>query len=236
MSLPNINVVPTHEMELKVLRKKITFVPYTVEQEKGILTAIDTESTEDMVRNYVKVAEACISEPIDWDKLSLIDFVNMIINLRAKSKGETVSLKRKECGKCKGTYEVEVAIDEQIVYDRPTRLKVMHKITDNLSVQLMPLRFNFFYELDGVKTELDLYTVTASYSIMKVIFNEEIHTKFTAKEVREKVINNLTKKQLKGIFDSTQKLISMKLIIESTCPKCKHKDKDEIKDFLKFLS
>jgi phage FluMu protein Com len=189
-----------------------------------------------MVRNYVKVAEACINDKIEWEKLSLIDFVHLIINLRAKSKGETITLKRKECGKCKNAYEFDVSIDEKIEYEREKTLKVMHKITDELAIQLVPLRFNFFYEMDDVKTELDLYTLTASHSIIKVIYGKDIHTKFTPAELRKKVINNLTKQQLKGIFDSTKKLISMKMVIQSTCPKCKHIDKDEIKDFLKFLN
>ena len=50
MSLPNIISAPIHTLQLQVLNKKITFSPFIVAQEKGFITAISDNNTEDIIK------------------------------------------------------------------------------------------------------------------------------------------------------------------------------------------
>ena len=110
MSLPKINILPTHEVELKILNKNVRFRPYTIEEEKGLVTAMNDDNPKDIIINYISVIQNCLVDDIDFENLSLIDFITIAIYLRAKSQGESLNLTKKECIECKKTFDFEINI------------------------------------------------------------------------------------------------------------------------------
>lgn len=238
-SLPNIKIGPVHTVHLRVMDKEIHFVPFTVSQEKGILNATNAieeniSNTKDIINNYISIAKSCVQEELDWEKISLIDFMTISIFLRAKSQGEVISLQKKECEKCKKSYPFDVNIEESLIFDNVENFKKIIKIDDILSIEIVPLKINYLYDFDNLKNELDFFVSMISHSISKIFFKDEIYTNLSIEDIKTNCVDNLTKFQLKKINTEFDKLISLRLALEMTCPHCQNKERQSITNFLEF--
>jgi hypothetical protein len=230
-TLPEINVLPVHDLFLPVLKTEFKFVPYTIDQERSILTALDSDDVTAIIDNYKKMIEIC-GNGVDFDKLSAMEFILIAVNLRAKSKGEILDITTK-CKKCESPIELSVNIEDHIITENETVVTEMCKIDDDLSFEIVPVKLPFLYATENVKTQTDLMLETAVHSINKVFWKEDIFTEFTPESLKEKI--SLTYPIIKKIFDSAAKLIRLTLKIEMVC-KCEHKEEYIIRDFLKYLS
>lgn len=232
--LPEINVLPIHEIFLPILDIKYKFVPYTIDQERSILTAVDSDDIPAIVNNYIQLMNVCGSK-IEIEKLSAMEFIMIAVNLRSKSKGEILDITTK-CKKCSKTIELSVNIEDKIVTENSDVLKDICKIDDNLAFEIVPVKMQFLYALENVKTETDLMLETAVHSINKVFWKDDIFTEFTPESLKTQI--SLTYPILKKVFESATKLIRMTMKLEVPCmdKACGHKEEYVIRDFLKYLS
>lgn len=238
MSLPEIgNILPIHTLYLEILGVDTKYQPYNVEQEKAILTALESEKTEDIINNYVQVLDSCIRDEINWSKISLVDFLNLVIHIRAKSAGEVLSLTKKECQnkECKKAFEFELDLEDSIIYTNKENKKEIIKVNDDISFELIPIKMEFLKHLDKLESELDLKVYTISFSVGKMFYKEEIYNDFEPADMANKILSKLSSKNINKLYDCTQKMISLKMVIKSKCIHCKHEDEIELDDFLKFL-
>lgn len=234
-SLPNINILPVHTTRLEYMGKEISFNPFTIQQEKGLLMALESNDNSDIIKNYQAVINDCIKDDINWNELTLVDFINLIVNLRAKSKGEKLSLKKEKCSKCNKPFEFYIELDESIKYKNKENKTDKIKFNENLTLELKPLNYNYLIDLDKQKDEIDLYRHTAAYAISKVIYNDDIFKITDYEKLKENVLNNLTLENLKDIFKKCENLISIQLEINSECPFCQNKEKSNVDNFIKLL-
>ncbi len=232
--LPVINVLPVHELYLPVQKKTFSFVPYTVEQERNILTAIDSKDTRAIVSNYMKVISEC-GDGIDFENLTAMEFILIAVNLRSKSKGEILDISTK-CKKCEKPIELSINIEDHIITENEEIVTDICKIDDELAFEIVPVKMSFLYEVEGIETQADLLLETAAHSIKKVFWNKEIYTDFTPDQIMERI--TLTYPTLKKIFESSSKLIKMTLKIDVAChdKECGHTEDYIVRDFLKYLS
>ena len=91
MALPKIKH-PTYSITIPSNDKKVNFRPFTVQEEKLLLMAKNSEKTEDIINTVKQVIQNCIIEPIDVEKLAIFDIEYIFIKLRSKSVGEIVDL------------------------------------------------------------------------------------------------------------------------------------------------
>jgi len=231
-SLPNINVLPVHELKLPVLNKQICFVPFNIEQEKSLINALDDEKTNDIIRNYEQVLKSCLKTDLDWDNLSVVDYITLVIWVRAKSKGESIDLIKKECKGCKKSFEFSIKIEDAIKFKNMGVVKKIVKITDDLSFEIEPLNYKFLFDIDKIKNEMDMYVHTAIHCISKVFWQKEIY-KAEPEELEEKVIKKLRKMDLEKLFKTYGDLVTVFMEVEYVCPHCEEKEKVVINNFLK---
>jgi len=239
MELPVINVAPIHRVSLKVIDKEIEFSPYTIEQEKMILTSMESEKFSDVLTNYKGILETCIKDDLDIINTPMVDIINLLINLRVKSTDETITLTRKKCIECEESYEFNVDVEQSIIYENEDILKKIIKVDDRLKLELIPKTFKYLYGLEvteGNLTEYDIMLTNVSHSISKVIFDGKIYTDHTPSDLCQKVLKGMTKSQIVKIHDDVEKLISIHLEINSICPHCKHEETNRVEDFLKFTN
>jgi len=234
--LPNINVAPVHRLHINILDQDINYVPFTVAQEKGYISAITNKDMGDIVNNYLFLAKSCVQEDLEWEKMSLIDFITIAINIRAKSQGETISLQKNECRKCKKSFPFDVNIEKAICFDNVDVKKIIHKIDDKLSVELKPLSIDYLYEIEKLEDELDIYISTISHSISKIFFDDQIYTGLKPENVKENCVNNLSKRQIEDIIKQISNMITMNLKFDVECPHCKDIERLSISNFLEFLN
>lgn len=235
MNLPEIKIAPIYEVDLKVLGEKVKYIPYTIAHEKMILTALESKNSEQIINNYLEVLKDCLKDDIDVKNLSIIDFLNLVISIRCKSSDEIINLKKEECDNCGKAYEFDVDLTKNIIYKNEENKKEIVKISDDLTVEMQPLRFDFLNAFDLIKDELDLYIYTAAFSISKIIYQQNIYKNEDSQDLIDKLLINIHKSELKKIFESTKNMITIKLKVDSTCPHCKNEDSKEIDNFLKFF-
>lgn len=84
MALPKIKH-PTYKITIPSNSKEVNFRPFTVQEEKMLLMAKNTEQTDDIINTVKQVIQNCVIEPIDADKLAIFDIEYIFIKLRAKS-------------------------------------------------------------------------------------------------------------------------------------------------------
>jgi len=235
MELPEINVLPVHDLFLPVQKIDFQFVPYTIDQERSILTALESEDVTAIVNNYIQLIEVCGSKNIEIEKLTAMEFILIAVNLRSKSKGEILDITTK-CKKCSKPIELSVNIEDNIITDNADKVKDLCKIDENLSFEIVPVKMGFLYSIDKIKTQTDLMLETAVHSISKVFWKEDIFTDFTPETIKSQI--SLTYPIIKKIFESSAKLIKMTLKIDIVCgdKECGHKENYVIRDFLKYLS
>jgi hypothetical protein len=234
--LPEINTLPVHELTLPILKQKVLFSPYTVEQERNILTSFESDEIKTVLDNYKKLIGECFKDPVDFDKLSAQEFVLMALNLRCKSKGEVLDITTK-CQKCEKGIETSINMEDHIVIENGDKIKAVCKIDKDLSFEVVPVRMNFLYELDKIESDGDLMIQTAVHSINKVFWKEEIYSDFTPDTLREKV--QLTYTTLAKIFEVVNTLAKMKMVVNIKChdkEDCGHEEEYTIRDFLKYLN
>lgn len=83
MALPKIDL-PLYELTLPSNGKKIQYRPFTVKEEKILLTAQQSKDPDQIVTAIKQIVNNCIVE-YDIDKLALFDLEYLLINIRSKS-------------------------------------------------------------------------------------------------------------------------------------------------------
>ena len=234
-TMPEINVLPVYTATLPVLGQEIEYSPFNVQQEKALITALESDDSDDVVRNYEKILRSCVATEIDWDGLSVVDYIMMVVNIRSKSKGETVNLRKQACKKCSNPFDFAVDVSESLVVVNDDKKKEVLQVAPGLSLEISPLKYRFLYGLAGVKDEMDLYMHTAAHAVSKVIWNGDIF-KPGPDELKAKVLKNLTKGNLEDLFKAYGRLVTVQLEIKYVCPSCGQEDTQVVKDFLKSLT
>jgi hypothetical protein len=83
MPLPKIDL-PLYELTLPSNGKKVQYRPFTVKEEKILLTAQQSKEPQQIIIAVKQIVNNCIVD-YDIDKLSLFDLEFLMINIRSKS-------------------------------------------------------------------------------------------------------------------------------------------------------
>lgn len=94
MPLPKIEL-PLYELTLPSNGNKIQYRPFTVKEEKILLTAQQSEDSEQIVMAIKQIVNNCIQD-YDIDKLALFDLEYILINIRSKSVDNNVEFEIKD--------------------------------------------------------------------------------------------------------------------------------------------
>jgi hypothetical protein len=140
--LPEI-ITPKYTLSLPSTKKKVEFRPFLVKEEKILLTAMETsapgEEDEAIYRATKQIIKNCTFGKMDSDKLPEFDVEYLFLNIRSKSRGETVDItytcnnevKEETCGQ---DNTVKIVIDDVKVKFPKTDLSKV-EITDDIGVK-----------------------------------------------------------------------------------------------------
>jgi hypothetical protein len=135
MTLPKVEV-PTYELTLPSINKKVKYRPFLVKEEKVLFMALETSKNEDMVNAVKEIVTACTFNTLLVDNLPTFDLEYIFLNIRAKSVGE-ISKFKILCPDDKKTYvdaeidltKVEVQVDDKhsnrIIIDKNKNLGIV---------------------------------------------------------------------------------------------------------------
>ena len=234
MPLPQI-VVPTYELKLSSLRKKIEYRPFLVKEEKILLTALEGDQ-QDMIRAMKQIMENCILTKINLDELPLFDLEYLFLKLRSKSVGETSNVAM-DCQECKEANQLTIDLSEIELTFPKEKLDPNVMLSDTIGVVLKYPTVEILRYIDigdelNFDTTLDIleHCVDTIYD-GEGIFDLQDYTK----EERENFFQSLTQQQFQSIqdyFDNMPRLVHK---IDFKCTSCESTQSIELEGLQNFF-
>ena len=216
MPLPKI-ATPTYELTLPSNKKKISYRPFLVKEEKILILAMESEDPIEVTRAVKNVLKECVlTKGIKIDSLPSFDIEYLFLNIRAKSVGESVEL----LITCPddGTTQVECSVNIQeiqvkIPEDHTSEIKIDDSIVVKMKYpslqEFIDNNFNFSNASNSKETINKSFDIVAS--CIDMVYSKEESwsgSDVTKKELVE-WLETFDSNQFKGIekfFDTMPKL------------------------------
>jgi hypothetical protein len=202
MALPKIKH-PTFVTKVPSTGQKVTYKPFTVQEEKILLMARESNDTQETLNSVKQIINNCVvTENFDVNKLATFDVEYLILQLRAKSTGETVDVTYTF-----GDEKIPVTInleEVKVVFQENHSKKFM--ITDKIGVVMSYPSLNI-----AMSDDKEDYFKRIVECIESVYDDDNVYDEFTAAEMEEFLLS-LPNKSLEKILE-----------FFNTMPKLEHK-------------
>ena len=180
MALPKIKH-PTFKVTIPSNDKQITLRPFTVQEEKLLLMAQESEDQNTILDTVKQIVNNCVLDDIDVSKLATFDLEYLILKLRAKSVSEVIELKYEIDGE---EIPVEINLDEvEVKKNKNHRNKFM--ITDSVGVVM---RYPSLSSISSDSSVDDLFDKITS-CIESVYDNDNVYDEFSKEEINDFVMS-----------------------------------------------
>ena len=241
MAIPII-ATPTYELILPSTGKKIKYRPFLVKEEKMLLLAMETKDSAQIQTASKTVIADCTFGEMDVEKCPPFDLEYIMLQLRIKSVGETVTPSFK-CKKCETSNEVEVDLTKINVIQTEGHSNTV-KLSDTMGVVM---RYPTMSDDDiAPASEEDSQNVLKNAersmqliaSCIDAIYDGEkvYNTKnFTKQEVME-FIENLSQGMFQKIATFFQNMPTLKHDIKFACAKCGEENNLSIRGVQDFFT
>lgn len=239
MPLPKLNVM-THALTLPSTGRELIFRPFTVEEERILLTAQESDDTSDILRAMRQIITNCVQSEIDVMSLPTFDIEFFFLNIRAKSTGEQIELllKHKDSinavgEKCEHKQKTLIDIEEIKVYKNPDHIKDF-KLDKSIGITM---KYPTIESLAGVNdNNFETFVKLIANSIDKIYDDETTYssTEYTEKELLE-FVYSMNQKQMAKIQNFFETMPVLKHEIKYTCSQCKQKEAVVIQGFQNFF-
>jgi len=201
MALPKIKHL-VFELTVPSTKKKVSYKPFTVQEEKLLLMAKDSKDQTFISDTVKQIINNCIlDENFDTETLTTFDIEYIIVKLRAKSIGEEVDMYyivRDKEGKEVEKIEYTIHLDDiGIKWHENHKTKFM--ITDDLGVEM---KYPSIGSVNIQENEQD-FVKTIANCIKCVYDDDQVYDEFTQSEM-EDFIKDLPRASLEKIYDFFQ--------------------------------
>lgn len=235
MALPKLDS-PTYELSVPSTGAKIPYRPYLVKEEKILMMAMESNETNQMMAAVKDVIRSCTSESVDVDTLAMFDIEYIFTQLRAKSVGETATIKVK-CEECETSNEVDVDLQEVRVDIPQSDTKVI-KLTDTIGVSLRYPSVDAMTraQADESKSDIDRVFDLITACIDSIYSGDQIFdaSEQTEQELRD-FIESLNTKQFNEIREFIEGIPSAAINIKFKCTSCGHNNEFDVKGLGNFF-
>lgn len=239
MPLPKLNVI-TYTLKLPSTGKEIIYRPFTVEEERILLTAKESDETADILRAMRQIITNCVQTNLDVMTLPTFDIEYFFLNIRAKSTGEQIELSlkhpngvNKNSEECGHKQKVVIDIDQIQVYKNESHTNNF-ELDDSVGVIMKyPTIESMAIVADN---DFDSFVKLIAYSIDKIYDKDGTYnaSDYSQKELLE-FVYSMNQKQISKIQSFFETMPVLKHEINYTCAKCKQKEYIEIQGFQNFF-
>lgn len=238
MALPKLDS-PTYELTVPSTGTKIPYRPYLVKEEKILMMAMESNDTNQMMNAVKDVIRSCTwveGNVLDVDSLAMFDIEYIFTQLRAKSVGETATIKV-DCQECEKSNEVDVDLQDVRV-DVPQSDTTVVKLTDTIGVSLRYPAVDTMMraQVDESKSDVDRVFDLIAACIDSIYSGDEIFdaSEQTDKELRE-FIESLNTKQFNEVREFIDNMPSAAVNVKFKCTSCSHDNQFDIKGLGNFF-
>jgi hypothetical protein len=235
MALPTLES-PKYSIRLPSTGKTIEYRPFLVKEEKILLIAQESGNSREMLAAMKDIIKVCTFNKIDPNQLTSYDLEYLFLKLRAKSVGETSTIKIK-CEKCETFTPVEVNIDEVGVEEVPDE-PVNIMLNDTVGITMRHIRVKDLGLLTDKKGQADLVTETVIASIASIFDAAVVYpTDEAKKDELVTFVNSLNRghmKQIEEFIASTPK-VKCDVKFVCSCETCKHENEVKLSGIQSFF-
>lgn len=233
MALP-VQTSPVYKLTIPSTKKKITFRPFLVKEEKALLLAEQSEEISFMVETLKKIIADCTFNKVDVESLAVFDLEYILTKLRAKSIGEIADV-NVICEKCKKPNSLKVDISNLEVTRFPDHTNKI-ALFDSVGVVMSYPKIDILNDLSKNSSETD-NVFNAAIECIDYIYDAEMiyHSKDQTKEELNKFIDNLNREQFSKIEKFFETMPILEVPVEYKCVHCEHINKKKIEGIQNFF-
>lgn len=211
MALPEIKH-PIFKLKVPSTKKEIRYRPYTVKEEKLLLTSKMSDNIDEVVETLKQVIKNCILDDVNIDKLAMFDIEYIFINLRKVSVSDKVELFVENNGK-KIPFEIDL---NTVNVKFPKEHSNIIAINDDISIKMKYPNMKQILGLENVATveestlvKVDDYIFDMFVDcIESVMDSDKVYSEFTKEELSTFVLNlpSENNKKIAEFFNSMPSL------------------------------
>lgn len=222
MALPK-QILPTYSTELPSTGKLIKFHPFQVREEKALLLAQQSSEKEIMADTLKDVVKHCVVDSIDVDSLAMFDLEYLLLQIRAKSIGEIVSLifSCDVCTDAKAKVKINFDLTQLQVKKDPSHTNKIKLFGETGVVLKYPdvSAISKFDKLDDddINGIFDLIISSIDYVYSD---NEFFYAKDQTRQELHEFVNNLTQIQFKELVRFFETMPKLRQDVNYKCPVC----------------
>lgn len=216
MALPK-PVRPEHSTTVPSTGKKIKYQPFTVKEEKILILAAEGQGIDEISNAISNVLTNCISSPADFkvDDLALFDIEYLFLKCRAKSVGETVSVRITDPRDENYTITKDINVDS-IKVEKTKGHTDLVDINDEIKVKMRYPGLEFFAEglkVDNITESME----TVAKCISSIVIEEEVYARgdMTEEEIVD-WLEALTSAQFGKIMEFFQTMPKLRHTVKCT--------------------
>ena len=216
MALPK-PVRPEHSTTVPSTGKKIKYQPFTVKEEKILILAAEGQGIDEISNAISNVLTNCISSPADFkvDDLALFDIEYLFLKCRAKSVGETVSVRITDPQDENYTITKDINVDSIKVEKNKAHTDLID-INDEIKVKMRYPGLEFFAEglkVDNISESME----TVAKCISSIVIEEEVYARgdMTEDEIVD-WLEALTSAQFSKIMEFFQTMPKLRHTVKCT--------------------
>lgn len=215
MKLAQIDTSVYYQTVMPSTKKKTKFRPFSVREEKALLTAQESDSVDTMLVTLEEVIRNCVKDcPA---AMTTFDVEYLFLQIRAKSVGEESRISI-NCKHCDSPNIITIDLTKAELTNSNTNLKI--KLNDKLYVKMRYPSILSVAEMskDNIENQTQL---AISHSIECVYFGEEVlRTEDTDFKDLEDFVLNRTDEELRKLIEFVENIPTVKLQHDYECREC----------------
>ena len=188
MSLPKITY-PQIILTIPSSKKKVTFRPFLVKEEKILLMAKLSDEESDILLAIKQVVNNCAIDDFDVNTISLFDLEYIFIQLRAASVNDSVQVSYRD-NEDEKIYEFEVKLKE-IKVDFPEKVDNKISITSTTGIVMKYPNSSLYEDKEFLESGDDSFFQLILRCVDKVYDENEVYesSAYSKKELEEYIEN-----------------------------------------------
>ena len=213
--------------DLPVSKEKVEYRPFLVKEQKILLTALESEDSQQINTSILDLLRNCVLNEVDFDKLPVSDIEYLFLQLRIKSVGETSEIGL-ACANCEELNQQVIQL-EDINVDGEIKEDVIN-LSENISIKF---RHPSFKDIptginEGEASIDNIFTVMKN-CVEMITHGDEVFTQddFDHKELQE-FFEQMNTEQFEKIQDFFMDVPRVKYKINFVCKKCGHENEREL--------
>jgi len=223
MALPTIES-PKYFLTVPSTKESVEFRPFLVKEEKVLMIAQEAGTNQSMISAMKDVINACTFGALDLYSLVMSDLEYILLQIRAKSVGETSDIKFK-CNESDEFIDITIDLSEIEVTESKNKENKI-QLTDDIGITLKSPGLKEA-EVAARSSKKANSIVQSLMTVIESVYDAESVYPFadaTPKEI-EKFIDSLNSKQVVKIKEWVDGLPSLKKEIKYKCSKGKERTK-----------